>query len=93
LRDHPMVGDFSGVGLIGGLELVKDKATRESYPAAVKLGSRVDAHARNNGLILRIVDNRIAFSPPLIITAEEVAELGRRVRKTLDDTFRDVRAL
>jgi 4-aminobutyrate---pyruvate transaminase len=93
LCDHPMVGDFSGVGLIGGLELVKNKATRETYPAAVKLSSRIDAHARNNGLILRIVENRLAFSPPLIITAKEVAELGRRVRKTLEDTFRDVRAL
>jgi 4-aminobutyrate---pyruvate transaminase len=93
LRDHPLVGDFSGVGLIGGLELVKDKATREDYPASVGLGARVDANARKNGLILRIVGNRIAFSPPLIITHEEVAELGKRMRKTLDDTYAEVQAL
>jgi 4-aminobutyrate---pyruvate transaminase len=93
LCDHPLVGDFSGVGLIGGLELVKDKATRESYPVAVGLGSRIDANARANGLILRIVGNRIAFSPPLIITHEEVAELGRRLRKTLDETYREIQAL
>jgi len=93
LRDHPLVGDFTGIGLIGGLELVKDKATRENYPAAIGLDSRIDAHARANGLILRIVGNRIAFSPPLIITHDEVLELGKRMRKTLDDTYRDVQAL
>jgi 4-aminobutyrate---pyruvate transaminase len=93
LREHPLVGDFTGVGLIAGLELVKDKSTRENYPAAIGLGSRIDAHARNNGLILRIVGNRIAFSPPLIISDQEVAELGRRMRKTLDDTYREIHAL
>ena len=93
LREHPLIGDFTGVGLIAGLELVKDKSTRENYPAAIGLGSRIDAHARNNGLILRIVGNRIAFSPPLIITDKEVAELGRRMRKTLDDTYREIHAL
>jgi 4-aminobutyrate--pyruvate transaminase len=93
LRDHPMVGDFSGVGLIGGLELVKDKATRQNYPAEIGLTGRIDAHARRNGLILRIVGNRIAFSPPLIITQDEVAELGARMRRTLDDTYADIQSM
>ena len=90
LRDHPLVGDFTGVGLIGGLELVKDKATRENYPASAGLGARLDAHARRNGLILRIVGNRIAFSPPLIITEDEIGELGARLRRTLDDTYAEL---
>jgi len=93
LREHPLVGDFTGVGLIGGLELVRNKATRENYPAELGLGTRIDAHARRNGLILRIVGNRIAFSPPLIITQDEVVELGARMRRTLDDTYRDIQAL
>ena len=93
MREHPMVGDFTGVGLIGGLEVVKDKATRENYPSSIGLGSRLDAHARNNGLILRIVGNRIAFSPPLIITQDELVELAVRVRRTLDDTYRDIQSV
>jgi 4-aminobutyrate--pyruvate transaminase len=93
LCDHPLVGDFTGVGLIGGLELVRDKATRENYPAELGLGARIDAHARRNGLILRIVGNRIAFSPPLIITKDEVVELGARTRRTLDATYSDLQAL
>jgi 4-aminobutyrate--pyruvate transaminase len=93
LRDHPLVGDFTGIGLIGGLELVRDKATRENWPAEIGLGTRVDAHARRNGLILRIVGNRIAFSPPLIITADEIRGLARRLRATLDAVHHEVSAL
>lgn len=93
LKDHPLVGDFSGIGLIGGLELVRDKATRENWPGDVGLGNRIDRHAKANGLILRIVGNRIAFSPPLIITAEEVRELARRMRATLDAVHAEITAL
>ena len=62
--------------------MVRDKATRENYPASVKLVERLDSNARN-GLILRIAGNRIAFSSPLSV----------RVRRALDDTYRDVQEL
>ena len=93
LEDHPLVGNVTGCGLIAGLELVKDKATKADWPAETKLGSRLDAAARRNGLILRIVGNRIAFSPPLIITAGEVRELAARMRRTLDEVHGEVQAL
>jgi 4-aminobutyrate--pyruvate transaminase len=92
LRDHPLIGDFSGVGLIGGMELVADKTTRESFPTATGLGAKLDANARRNGLILRIAGSRVAFSPPLIITANEIRELAKRLRQSLDDTWQEVRA-
>ncbi|HEY4253654.1 MAG TPA: aminotransferase [Roseomonas sp.] len=93
LAEHPLVGHASGIGLIGGIELVRDKATRARWPAEAKLGARIDAHARRNGLILRIVGDRIAFSPPLIITAGEVRELERRLRITLDAVQEELRTL
>ena len=80
------------VGLIGGIEIVKDKAAKQDWPAEANLTTRLDAHARENGLILRITGNRVAFSPPLIITAEENRELGRRMRRTLDATHAELRA-
>ncbi len=92
LTDHPMIGDFSGIGLIAGLELVKDKQTKEDWPASAKLGACIDKHAKRHGLILRVVGNRIAFSPPLIITEAEVVELAKRVRATLDDVHAEVSA-
>ena len=93
LTDHPMVGNFNGIGLIGGIEIVEDKATKRDWPAEANLTARLDAHARANGLILRITGNRVAFSPPLIITAEEIRELARRLRRTLDATHAELRAL
>jgi 4-aminobutyrate--pyruvate transaminase len=93
LADHPMVGAFNGVGLIGGIELVRDKAARTDWPAEAGLTARLDAHARANGLILRITGNRVAFSPPLVITAEEIRELARRVRRALDAVHAELRDL
>ena len=93
LVDHPMVGNFNSIGLIGGIEIVQDKATKQDWPAGANLTTRLDAHARANGLILRITGNRVAFSPPLIITAEEIRELARRLRRTLDATHAELLAL
>jgi 4-aminobutyrate--pyruvate transaminase len=90
LTAHPLVGDFSGTGLIGGLELVADKASRRLYPPEVAVGAKLERHARERGLILRIVGNRIALSPPLIITAAEIDEMAARVRLSLDDTLAEI---
>jgi 4-aminobutyrate--pyruvate transaminase len=93
LVDHSMVGNFNSIGLIGGIEIVQDKATKQDWPAGANLTMRLDAHARANGLILRITGNRVAFSPPLIISAEEIRELARRLRLTLDATHAELLAL
>jgi 4-aminobutyrate--pyruvate transaminase len=85
LGDHPIVGHADGVGLIAGLELVADKASRRPFPAEANIGSVMDQCARRHGLIVRVIGNRIALSPPLIITDAEVDELLLRLHKTLDD--------
>jgi len=85
LADHPIVGHADGVGLIAGLELVADKATRRQFPAEAKIGMVMDQCARKNGIVVRVIGNRIALSPPLIITAAEVDELLKRLGHTLDD--------
>lgn len=85
LMDHPLVGDVSGAGLIAGLELVKDKATRTYHPPSFGIGSRVEAYARERGLLMRVVGSRIALSPPLIITEEEIFDMVSRLRGALDD--------
>lgn len=90
LADHPLVGQFTGAGLIGGLELVENKATRRLFPKERGVGAKVEAHALKHGLILRIVGDRIAFSPPLIITAAELREMAARVRSTLNDTLAEL---
>ena len=89
--DHPIVGDVRGVGLVSALEMMADKTTRTPFDPARKVGTIADKHARENGLIVRSIGDRIAFSPPLIITEAEVDELAVRLQKTLDATWAELR--
>ena len=89
--DHPLVGDVRGVGLLCGVELVQDKKSRTPYLPAGRVGGIVDRHARKRGLILRVVGDRVVFTPPLVIDEAEVDEMLRRWRGALDDTWAEVR--
>ena len=92
LADHPLVGEVRGVGLLTGIEMVANKDTREQFDPARKVGAIVDKHARANGLIARFVGDRIAFSPPLIITEAEVDQIAARLTKALDATWAEIRS-
>ena len=92
LMDHPLVGDARGIGLFCGIELVRDKKTREQYDPALKVGQRVQDAAHAHGLYLRsIPPDRISFMPPLIIEADEIDEALKRLRRALDDVWAEVR--
>ncbi len=88
--DHPLVGEVRGVGLLTGIELVEDKATRKPFEPARKLGAMVDRHARANGLITRFIGDRIAFSPPLIVTESEIDDIAARLRSGLDGAMAEL---
>ena len=92
LEDHPLIGEFRGIGLIGALEVVKDKTAREPYPSETNVIGLIGANARKHGLILRLIGNRIAFSPPQIISSAEISEMAKRLKLALDDTYTQVRA-
>jgi len=90
LTDHPLVGDASGVGLLGGIEIVADKETRESFAPEIGINKLIDKHAEANGILLRTTPaNRIAYSPALIISEDEIAEVGRLTRIVLDGALAD----
>ncbi len=84
LADHPLVGEVRGVGLIAGVEFVADKANRRPFEPTGSMGKRVAERAQANGLIIRAVQDSIAFCPPLIITEEQVHDLVDRFAKSLD---------
>ena len=88
---HPLIGDVRGVGLMTGMEMMADKATDTAFDPALGVGRIADKHARNNGLITRFIGDRVAFSPPLIITEEEVDDMAALLQRTLDDTWAEVR--
>jgi 4-aminobutyrate--pyruvate transaminase len=90
--DHPLVGEVRGVGLMGALELVRDRETREPFDPAHAVGQQVVRLARQHGLILRTLGDSVAFSPPLIIDEAEIAELFDRFARALDDAALWVRS-
>jgi len=92
LSGHPLVGEARGIGLIGALELVRDKATRANFDAKDGVGAYLVRRAQQHGAILRnMAGDVIAFSPPLVITEDEIDTLVERTRLALDDTLAMVR--
>ena len=85
LNRHPMVGEARGLGLIGGVELVADKASKRSFDPQHGVGARVVRFAEDEGLIVRSVAGDIlTLSPPLIINAVQIEELFDRLTRALD---------
>ena len=88
LNDHPLVGEARGVGLIGGLELVKDKETKEQFAPEAKAAPTVAEKILEQNLILRpLPGDAIGICPPLVITEEEVDELFDRLERALDNAI------
>ena len=79
-----------GVGLILGMELMRDGEERIPFDAALNVGARVEAAAKRHGLILRVVGDRLVFAPPLVIEAAEIEEIGARLERALDDVAADL---
>ena len=75
LAGLPHVGDVRQEGMIGGIELVADKASRQPYPWEERVGVRVCLEARKHGLFLRPLGNIIVVFPPLSISLDELAIL------------------
>ncbi len=83
--DHPLVGEVRGIGLIGGIELVRDRAARANFDPALKLGARLARLCELHGVIGRALPGDVlAFSPPLIIGAGEIDDMVERVGQALD---------
>ncbi|QEX18601.1 aspartate aminotransferase family protein [Hypericibacter terrae] len=89
--DHPLVGEVRGVGLIGAIELVKNKQTRESFAPQQGIAAQTSKFCQELGLITRGMADGMAFCPPLIITEAEIEEMFRRFSKGLDATWAWVR--
>ncbi|MDQ0417287.1 adenosylmethionine-8-amino-7-oxononanoate transaminase [Croceifilum oryzae] len=69
------VGEVRQLGLIVGIELVRDKGTKEPYEFEEAIGIRVCRRAKELGLLTRPLDGVITFIPPLITTKEELREM------------------
>jgi len=92
LTSHPLVGEVRGVGLLGAIELVKDKASRARYPEAQAVGMICRSHCFTNGLIMRAVGDTMIIAPPLVISKSEIDELVAKAALCLDLTQKQLGA-
>ena len=86
LANHPLVGEVRGVGLLGAIELVSNKATRERFAENGMAGTICRDMCVRNGLVMRAVGDTMIMSPPLIITPAEIDELVAKIWLALDMT-------
>ncbi|QIB50157.1 aspartate aminotransferase family protein [Pseudomonas sp. OIL-1] len=86
LAEHRLVGEVRGAGLLGAIELVKDKATRERFADKGSTGSLCRDICVSNGLVMRAVGDTMIMSPPLVISVAEIDELAALIWRCLDLT-------
>jgi putrescine aminotransferase len=93
-REHPLVGEAQTCGLMGALQLVRDKAGPRGgspFDAALEVGMVCRGHCFGNGLVMRAVGDRMIVAPPLVITRAQIDELAGLIRRCLDLTLADLR--
>ncbi|NEI35998.1 aminotransferase class III-fold pyridoxal phosphate-dependent enzyme [Rhizobium leguminosarum] len=90
LRDHPLVGDVRGRGMLAAVELVVDKVNKTPLPTSAEPARRIFDRAWENGLVIRAFGNgAIGYAPPLCCTETEIDAIVERTRITLDETLED----
>ena len=82
---HPLVGEKRGIGFIGALEIVKNKATREVFAPADAVAAYVAKRAQAHGVIVRVIGDSIPFCPPLIMEPGELEDMMTRFGRALDE--------
>ncbi len=95
IREHPLVGDTRGRGLLGAIELVTDKTSKTGFAADLDIGGRLSRLTWDNGVIVRCFANSvIGFAPALCCSDDEIDLIFERVGKSLDQLLDqpDVRA-
>lgn len=88
----PIVGEVRGAGLMLGIELVADKATRVPFDPRLQAGPQFDRIAYDNGLIARCMGDVLGFSPPLIVDEKDVDAIAERCATSLRQLERQLAA-
>jgi adenosylmethionine-8-amino-7-oxononanoate aminotransferase len=92
MAGHRAVGDVRQSGLIAGVELVANKATKQPYPFDRGLGADICRRARSHGLIIRPLGDVLVIMPPLSITLEQLDTMLAVIRRSLDEALGETAA-
>jgi len=100
LRKSPMVGDIRGIGLLFGVEFVRDSATREPFPASLNIASRIYDAALRRGVLTYPIQgcadgtrgDHILIAPPYVISSEEIQLLANVLHDAIDEVHQECSA-
>jgi len=90
IAGHPLVGEVRSIGLMGAIEIVRDKATKARFEPAGDAAVVVRDHAIANGMMLRATGDTMIMSPPLIWTRATIDMACERIVKALDLALADL---
>jgi adenosylmethionine-8-amino-7-oxononanoate aminotransferase len=96
LESHPNIGEIRGLGLLLGVEFVKNKSTREPFPKDQNIAERIRQAALNESVLTYptqgCVDgtngDHILLAPPFIVSQQESAQIARALHSALHEVFR-----
>ena len=82
LYSHPIVGDIRGLGLLGVIDIARDKETRSRFSPKDNFGGRLHNYLMDEGVILRVWDV-IMIAPPFIVSHDEIDRIVHAIDKAL----------
>ena len=93
LGQNQFVGDIRGRGLFRGVEIVKDKSTKEPFSRKLNIANNIKKEALNLGLICYpmqgtvdgIIGDHILIAPPFIINEDEINEISSKLKTTIEN--------
>jgi putrescine aminotransferase len=91
LAEHPLVGEAQTCGMMGALQLVKDKRRGTAFDPSLEVGMLCRGYCFGNGLIMRAVGDRMIVAPPLVMTTAQVDEMVALTRHCLDLTLAELK--
>jgi len=83
----PFVGDVRCIGMIGAIEIVKNKKTKEMFPFEDRVGYRIYIEGLSHNLILRPIGNIIYLYLPLCTKEKELKDILERMYKTVKNVI------
>jgi adenosylmethionine-8-amino-7-oxononanoate aminotransferase len=84
LGDHAHVGDLRGKGLMCGVEIVKDKSTKEEFAASEGVGAKIQLEARRRGLFSRVRGDVYCLAPPIVTTHDQLDRIASILRESVN---------
>lgn len=98
LGNHPHIGDIRGRGLFRGIELVKNRDTKEPFDASLKLHAKIKAEAMQQGLMCYPMGgtingkdgDHILLAPPFIITEAHITEIVDKLSRSIEQVLNKV---